>query len=143
MKKIILTILIIAFICSCSTGIHKAVKDNDMIKVKISIAEGKVNHREERSNKTPLLLAAYYGYTDMVQYLCENGAEIDAQDKDGQSALIYSTNYRFEEITRILLQHGASIDLKDKQGHNALYYAKFNRHYRIVDLLETKGTDLE
>ena len=143
MKNVLWVLLFLNMLCSCAVGIHRAVKYQDLEKVKIYVADGKVNQRESSLDQTPLLSAAYYGYADVVEYLCDNGADLDAQAADGSTALIYSARYRFEDVTRVLLQHGASVNLTDKQGHSALYYAKFNRYYRIAKLLEANGASFQ
>jgi hypothetical protein len=39
----------------------------------------------DTTGKTPLLVAAYFGYTKIVRYLIENGANVNQKDSKGQN----------------------------------------------------------
>lgn len=144
MSKMLPIALMLTLLCSCiAPGIHKAVYNDDLVQVGHFVDLGKVNERQGSLNRTPLLLAAYYGNTEMAQYLCNHGADVNATDIKGQTALIYAAYYGFYEMAGLLLRKGADVDLKDHDGHTALYYAKFSRFYRIADLLEDKGASLQ
>lgn len=139
MRKIILGFISLFMLCSCASGIHRAVKNQKMAEIKRYVSEGRVNQRQGSLDQTPLMIAALYGYDDIAGYLCDHGADIDARAKDGSTALIYAAIYNQAGVARILLVHGCSIVLKDNGGYTAYYYAMYYRHYRIADMIEDKG----
>lgn len=139
MKRITLALIVLFGLSSCYPYIHGAVKANDLERVKTYVAKGHVNDREEIYQHTPLIMASYYGYTDIAAYLCQHGADPNVQGIDGSTALINSAYYNYPDITKILLECGASIDQRDKKGHTALYYAETNRHKEVTELLKHAG----
>ena len=143
MKKSFSILVAVCCLCSCNPFIHGAVRTNNLERVKEYVAEGHINDRDENFKHTPLIAATYYGHKPIVEYLCENGADLDAQAADGKTALIYAAYYNFADIAEILLDHGASVNIKDKDGHTALYYADSYRFDRIVDLLNQKDAVME
>lgn len=87
--------------------------------------------------KTPLMLAAQYGYLDSVKILLKNGANINRQTNDAEcfssnkslcithgkrSALMYAAQEGQYEIVKYLLTQGAYINLNDSQGKMAYDY---------------------
>jgi len=44
-------------------------------------------------DRTPLNTAAFVGYSPVVQYLCEQGADKDARDGDGNTYLDFAAAY--------------------------------------------------
>mmetsp|Transcript_28458 Transcript_28458/g.20555 ORF Transcript_28458/g.20555 Transcript_28458/m.20555 type:complete len:91 (+) Transcript_28458:245-517(+) len=74
------------------------------------------------SEYTPLCAACMAGHFEVVQMLCENGAEVNYMNSMGQSPLIFCFNRMTEttnfyenkniciKIAEVLLQYGADID---------------------------------
>lgn len=98
--------------------------------------------------KTPLMLAAQYGYLESVKLLLENGADINKQTKDVEcwsryenlcithnrrSALMYAAQEGQYEVVKYLLEKHADIKLYDSKGMTAYDYMmgtalKYNPH---------------
>ena len=57
---------------------------------------------------TPLMRAAFYGYTDIVTLLLERGADINARSNSGQTALLNASKNNFTDLANFLLDHGAN-----------------------------------
>lgn len=87
--------------------------------------------------KTPLMLAAQYGYLDSVKLLLSNGADINHQTlatecwenekgfciTHGQrTALMYALQEGRFDVAKYLIQQGADVSLKDTQGLRAYDY---------------------
>lgn len=87
--------------------------------------------------KTPLMLAAQYGYLDSVKLLLDNLAEIDIQTNDSdcysensllcqhngkRTALMYAAQEGKYDVLKYLLKSGADITLTDSRGNTAYQY---------------------
>ncbi|GFT42615.1 ankyrin-2 [Trichonephila clavipes] len=76
-------------------------------------------------NKSPLIIASFFGCTSMIAHLLSKGADINATDSDGNSPLIYSmSNQRCStEMVNLLLDAGANIHYSNDANETALLYA--------------------
>ncbi|MFC1478022.1 ankyrin repeat domain-containing protein [Candidatus Margulisiibacteriota bacterium] len=60
-----------------------------------------------RTQKTPLMIAAQNGYTDIAKVLLEHGADVKIKDENGDSALMLAVNSGHPEIVQILIDAAA------------------------------------
>jgi len=74
-----------------------------------------VNCRD-KDQRTPLHLAAWNGYWDLIEVFIENGASIDVKESSGRTPLHYACRYGYEKTVRTLLQLGADTGVKDTNG---------------------------
>lgn len=70
-----------------------------------------------------MLVAAYSGKTETVEYLCKKGADVNAQSNTRVTALIYAAYYNFYDIAEILVKYNADKTIKDTFGNTAFDYA--------------------
>lgn len=94
-------------------------------------------NKEDNTGKTPLIIAAYSNYENIIEVLIEKGEDLNAQDKDGKTALIWASYYGYHKIVKTLLLKGANKEIKDNNGNNALDYAKKRVHTEVIKLLES------
>ncbi|CAG8946888.1 unnamed protein product [Penicillium salamii] len=85
--------------------------------------------------RTPLHLATYGGNKDVLRFLLEKGARVNAKDKEGLTALNSIKSDKKTEIARLLLEHGADMDLEDNNGQAPLQKAAANGRVEMVKLL--------
>ncbi|KAJ5614413.1 Mg2+ transporter protein CorA-like/Zinc transport protein ZntB [Penicillium herquei] len=85
--------------------------------------------------KTALLIACENGHTDIVDYLCDNGAEIEAEDNCGNRALHHAVSKGNGSTVKSLLNRRANQTATNETGENALHMACSNRDTQIVELL--------
>lgn len=81
---------------------------------------------KDNTDYTPLMKAVISGNVSRVKSLLEQGADINAQNKNGQTALILASYYKrnnTEKIFPLLLENNAIIDLQDSSGRTALSWA--------------------
>ena len=99
-----------------------------------------------------LVLAAEEGKMHMVQFLLDQGADVDEigiehptdkrYEEDVGSALHRAAYKGHEDITRILLEKGANVKLKDMMGRTALDLAHAGKHEKLEVLLSERITVL-
>jgi hypothetical protein len=81
---------------------------------------------EERDDQggTPLIIAAHKGYTNIVELLLDNGADIDAWEYNtGKTALIYAIEKDRFKTAELLILRGANLNQSDTKGNTALMFA--------------------
>ncbi|CAE7885276.1 ANKRD28, partial [Symbiodinium microadriaticum] len=62
--------------------------------------------------KTPLAYAAWQGRAEVAQYLLQQGAAVDAKDKDGETPLALAARYGQSRLVDLLVTHGADVRAK-------------------------------
>jgi hypothetical protein len=67
-----------------------------------------------------LLIASREGLADLVQFLVQNGVDVNAPDQDGNTPLMAASETGHLEIVSILLSKGADVRARNKQGQTAL-----------------------
>ena len=86
----------------------------------------------------PLFLAAGEGRLDMVRYLLDQGADVNARESRGATALTEAAYYGHVKVTRELLFCGADVNAIGDEG-TALDIATKRRFATIAELLRHHG----
>ncbi|KAK6029560.1 HECT-domain protein [Ostertagia ostertagi] len=82
--------------------------------------------------------ASAFGSLEMVQYLCDKGADVNKGHKS--SSLHYAASFGRPDIVKVLLQRGANPDLRDEDGKTALDKARERTdedHTQVAQILES------
>ncbi len=96
--------------------------------------------RPNLAGETPVMMAAFHGSFDLVQYLVEKRqVEIN---KPGWSALHYAATNGHLKIATYLLDQNAYVDPESPNGTTALMMAARGGHIEVVKLLLDRGADL-
>lgn len=88
---------------------------------------------------TPLIYAAFNGHAEVVGYLLDHGAEIDARADNGFTALIAAARGGHEEAAALLLKRGANPNARDERGETAMDYALRGGNTDLFDRLRAAG----
>ena len=76
------------------------------------------------AGRTPLMIASYHGYYNIVKLLIENGADIDAQDDTGWTAMMLASSQAHCDVVELLQCHGANCSLRNNEKKTATDIAK-------------------
>ena len=90
----------------------------------------------------PLHHAAWSGHAEVVQYLVDQGADIEAQDCDGATALHWAAWKGYVDIMRILLDKGQDTSIQESAGGSALHFAAYFGQDTAATLLLDRGADV-
>jgi hypothetical protein len=89
----------------------------------------------EQPDMSALMWAAHTGQVELVSALLDQGACIDAQNRDGCNALMIAADSGQVEVPQLLLQRGADAALRNRNGQDALARARAAGHEQAVRVL--------
>ncbi|CAD5227639.1 unnamed protein product [Bursaphelenchus xylophilus] len=90
------------------------------------------------AGQTLLNWCAAFGTLDMVQYLCDKGADVNRGQRS--SSLHYAACFGRVDIVTALLRNGANPELRDEEGRTALDKARERAdesHQQVIQILES------
>ena len=124
---------------------HSICKDGSVQDVAKALKDGGDINSLSKDLQTPLMQASKYNSPEVVQFLIDSGANVNAGDKDGKTALMYACESNTEvEVVRILITKNADVNAQTNKGKTALMFAcESNKNMKIVDSLEKAGADLK
>ncbi len=121
-------------------GLRRACGKGDMKTIKFILNKPiDINNKSLDRGFTPLIIAAYNGYTEAVQYLLDHGAKVDNVDDSGSTALLYASLYGKTEVVKLLLNKGVNVNIRVYNEYTPLYYAEIKNYTEIARLLKEKG----
>lgn len=94
-----------------------------------------------KSGWTPLIYAATGGHDDVVTFLLQHGAEIDAQAPNGTTALMMAIHEHHPDTARLLIASGANVSHRNQEGASALEWARELNEDGIVKELRRAGAE--
>lgn len=90
--------------------------------------------------QTLLNWASAFGTLEMVEFLCEKGADVNKGQRS--SSLHYASCFGRPGIAKVLLKHGANPDLRDEDGKTPLDKARERPdegHREVAAILQSPG----
>ena len=92
---------------------------------------------------TPLCVAAAYGNLDILSFLLENGADINAAIRTGGlTPLMLAVQKYHSNAVNYLLEQGADVNLQEEAGYTALHTAAACGNYNALRSLIYYGADV-
>jgi ankyrin repeat protein len=98
---------------------------------------------KNRNGYTPLLLAAFNGQLELVQFLLANGASLEEKINRGDTALLLAAVSGQLDTVKWLLANGASLQEKNNRGDTALLFAAASGKLDTVKWLVANGANLQ
>jgi len=89
-----------------------------------------------------LFNAALDGDVEQIRQSIEDGAHVNATDKDGQTPLHYAIKHGTPEACAALIENGADMELKDNHGSAALHHAANVGNAQACAILISKGANV-
>ena len=96
---------------------------------------------QDEDGATALMAASQNGHLEVVQLLCEAGADKDKAGQDGATALMAVSQNGDFEMARLLCEAGADKDKAQQDGLTALMFASASGHLEMARLFCEAGAD--
>jgi len=90
---------------------------------------------QDRTGKSPLMVAVLMNHRDTVRLLLAAGADVDRQDRAGATALFYAAEAGLFELAELLVKGGANAQLANLSGLTPIEIAEAKVFPKIVHLL--------
>ncbi|CAL1537838.1 unnamed protein product [Lymnaea stagnalis] len=134
--------------------LHQVVEQNNLSLLKTLLA--KISNQQKRiallNQETPveikgqrprtfpcLHLAAYYGFTEIVMFIIEQGVDVNHVNAKNDTSLLWASRWGHQATVRALLKIGALTSVENDKGSTALYWAVRYGHTETVDILAREG----
>jgi cyclase len=142
--SITLVIVLLAAFPVLAEEIHEAARNGDLSKIQILVQEKPdLVHLKDEEGRTPLHWASRGIHLDILKFLVEHGAEINARD-DGNVTPLHSLSFRGDEkAMELLIRKGADIEAKDESGLVPLIYAAYAGHEAAAAMLIKHGAKVK
>lgn len=88
----------------------------------------------------PLIIAMTSKSVDLLRYLCDNGADINATNDHGTSALHMASQYGWIEGIQQLLDRGAKFT-QNKQGNTPVHIAAEQGNKEVIEYFIRVGAE--
>ena len=124
-------------------SLHLAIQHNKFNIIKFLVQSGvNVNVRDSQQNVTPLLYAISKGTIEMVSYLIDKGAAVNAQSK-GTSPLHYALQGNHQKISEYLVTvPGANLAIANSDLNTPLHLAAFYGRDNLTKMLLQRKVDV-
>ncbi len=94
------------------------IEQNQNDKVKSFLLDNGIEIKDE-FGKTALHNTSFYNNTELLDWLLNNGSDINMQDNNGYTALHFAVQEVHDEIVKILLKNNVNLDIQDINGNTA------------------------
>lgn len=91
------------------------------------------------NGSTPLHCATWKGHQEIVAFLLDAGADVNAQNRNehwGTTPLHAAAHANQAAIAQLLIEHGADINAQDLNGKTPMHHTTFHRAKAVAKLLQ-------
>jgi ankyrin repeat protein len=118
----------------------KAAKSGDTERLRALLANDEylINARD-KDGSTPLHCAVWKGHQQVVAFLLEAGADVNAHNENdhwGTTPLHAAAHANQAAIAQLLIDHGADVNAKDREGRTPMLHTSFHKARAVAKVLE-------
>jgi uncharacterized protein len=127
------------------TALMTAVNNNDILAVQDLIKKGVDVSELDANQDAPLVIAAYKGYTEIVEKLLEAGADITAVDPGMKATALHAAAYAGRtDAARVLIAYKIDINKQGPyNGYTALHDAIWQNNIETAKVIIEAGASME
>ncbi len=137
---------LVLFLGGCGAAnqaLHLPAAKGDLIAIQQELAKGADINVKDAADQTPLMYASETGRLEIVKYLVENGADVNAKSFNKitrGTALIYASSNNRVDVMNYLLDHGANInETTDPMEESSLFWTVAKGYAEGTELLLKRG----
>ncbi|CAL4066548.1 unnamed protein product [Meganyctiphanes norvegica] len=123
------------------TALHAASASNHPAMVRLLLRARADKDIMNKEGQTPISVASYFGFTEVVIVLAARGANVNIPTNTGITALMSATEAGHLSVVEALIAAHANLTLSDNQGDTALHYAAWKNEEDIAMVLLQAGAD--
>ncbi|USE34550.1 ankyrin repeat domain-containing protein [Endozoicomonas sp. SCSIO W0465] len=129
------------------TALFRACHDGDLIALKQLIDRGADVNARDLNGFTALMFASMQDRRELVAFLIERGADINAvlcngDNLNGCTALMLASMNGHREVIKLLIDGDADVNACMENGITALILASVNGHSEVIELLIDRGVNI-
>ncbi|MEJ2406268.1 MAG: ankyrin repeat domain-containing protein [Candidatus Thiodiazotropha sp.] len=135
--------------CNSMQAIHTSALDGDIGSVQDLVNKGAdVEQKNSASGEyegfTPLMMAINNGHEEVVRYLLDSGADVNASGKLGRTPLHLAAFNGMLELAQTLISQGANVNAKTVEGATPMHSAAIaiKNNVQVLQLLLANGADV-
>ena len=127
------------------TALMTAINHNDILAIQNLIQKGVDVNELDANQDAPLVIAAYKGYTEIVEKLLAAGADITAVDPEMKATALHAAAYAGRtDAAKVLIAYKIDIDKQGPyNGYTALHDAIWQNNIETARILIEAGANLE
>ena len=139
-----ITLVVLAWSSLAFCGeIDDAARSGDLVKVRALLKENPNSVFSRNTNgATPLHVAVFHGYNEVVELLLANKADVNATNNYGDTPLHVAAGNGHRDLAELLLANKAGVNTRDINGLTALHMAAVNGYKDVAGLLLASGADI-
>ncbi|MBH5362631.1 ankyrin repeat domain-containing protein [Wolbachia endosymbiont of Kradibia gibbosae] len=100
--------------------------------------------KANKDGSTPLVLAAYNGYEEIVRFLIGKKADVNKAHKNGITPLIGAAYKNYTEVAKALIEAGADVNkVIESNNGSPIYYALEHNNHNLASFLFQRGAKID
>lgn len=128
---------------SADSKLKNAIENDEINKVQKLLQKGfDINKGINKEHNTCLIYASYKNRLEIVRFLLEKGADVNACNNEGFTALMYASRNNNFEVVCLLLEKGANVNKYNFYNCTALLYASYNNNLELFRLIIKTGANV-
>ncbi|HYW69828.1 MAG TPA: ankyrin repeat domain-containing protein [Pyrinomonadaceae bacterium] len=120
--------------------IIRAAKSANIARLRELLAEdASLIDARDKDGSTALHCAVWKGHEDVVSFLLQAGAEVNAHNENdhwGTTPLHAAAHANQSAIAQMLIDRGADINAMDREGRTPLFHTTFHKAKAVAKILE-------
>lgn len=127
------------------TAAQEAVQADDLVKLQELAATnpGLIRTRDHARQQTPLHWASSVGNQDVVAWLLEQNADVNAKDGNGNTPLHVAAFMGRSQVAESVLDRGGRVNAPNDYGYTPLAMAAYTQQLETAKFLVAKGAKID